>query len=68
MVLIKTIAFSEVENAGWEIFWDAFKNGNIYTNHLKNIVSSTTFLKSLLGAVLGGFFGYWIYNSKQTKK
>lgn len=59
--LAKTILFTEVELIGWEYFWDSLNHGHIDKNDIKEIVlKSTTFHKSVLGAVLGGWIGSYV--------
>ena len=61
--LVKLYALDMVEQIGWELFWDSIKEGHLTENDIKNVVlKSTTFYKSVAGAVVGGVVGNMMGN------
>ena len=67
LVFAKNVLFDGIEQLAWEFFWDALKHNHISTRDFKDIVSSTTFIKSTLGFFTGGIIGYFIGESLKQK-
>ena len=58
LFLMKSIAFNMEETLGWMFFWDAIQNKHLNENDIGEIVKSTTFIKSMIGLILGALLGF----------
>jgi hypothetical protein len=57
--IAKHYTFDMVEVMGWELFWESVEKGHINTKDIQEIIlKSTTFHKSFLGGVIGGWIGH----------
>ena len=67
LFLAKGLAFSGEESFAWYVFWDYVMNGKMSWDKLDGIWESTTFIKSIVGVVLGGIVGFLIRTKMNAK-
>ena len=65
--------FNERDIGAWKWFWGVAFEGYLFKllltpNAFENIVSSSTFLKSLAGLLVGGICGFFVYASDLKRK
>ena len=57
LMIVRSFMFDQIEELGWRMFWDAFLHGRLGERDMGMVFQSATFMKSLVGLILGGVLG-----------
>ncbi|MGH8580557.1 MAG: hypothetical protein ACREVK_10730 [Gammaproteobacteria bacterium] len=57
LLVVRGFMLDPVEEIGWRMFWHELFQGNIGTDELGEVFKSATFVKSLVGTLVGGALG-----------
>ncbi|HQS59832.1 MAG: hypothetical protein B7Y56_14890 [Gallionellales bacterium 35-53-114] len=60
LLLVRSFMLDPIEVIGWRMFWDSLFDGNISSNGLGRVFRSDTFLKSVLGMVVGAVIAVFV--------
>lgn len=58
LLVVRGFFLDPAEEIGWRIFWDALFRGHVGMRGIREVMSSATFAKSMLGVTVGAVIGF----------